>query len=249
LQAFRCQDLFAKMGCSGGKASSPAAPATATLLDPAAQKPGVSEGTESFAIVIDDLGGSCDCLVPSENGEMLRIQKVRGGPFGLWNNLNLLDTHMTPGRTDEVRKGDYVVRVRKAGSKKGSTDAQWVVGNAQQILDSLAGNGPFEIEVKRALPEEPKEEAHVRFCRSTRQEQAPVEMPLAEKAEVNWRCTNFGVVPVDDLSVEEPEQEVQDGILTEATLIPSGLGPHYRSESLIEALDDVNKGKCTWSCM
>merc|ERR1712216_117500 len=79
---------------------------------------------------------------------MGQVKEVKGGPIGLWNNR---------GRTDKVKKGDFVVKVRRAGQ----TEAQWVDRDAKLMLEVLMTNGPFEVEVKRATQQELEEPVQV----------------------------------------------------------------------------------------
>jgi len=124
------------MGCgsSAAKVAAQVADApvksTGTLLEPSFQKPWVPSDTESFPIFMDSLAG---CL--EVDGEMLKISDVTGGPLGLWNNRP---------RTDKVQKGDFVIKVRKAGA------AQWIARDTKQMLAAFDAEGPFEIEIKRA---------------------------------------------------------------------------------------------------
>jgi len=126
------------MGCgsSAAKVAAQVADApvksTGTLLEPSFQKPWVPSDTESFPIFMDSLAG---CL--EVDGEMLKISDVTGGPLGLWNNRP---------RTDKVQKGDFVIKVRKAGA------AQWIARDTKQMLAAFDAEGPFEIEIKRATP-------------------------------------------------------------------------------------------------
>merc|ERR1712194_780241 len=117
----QCQLLLVNMGCSSSKtnATKPAeAPTKATLLDDSVEKAAVEAPVDaataptSFSMFVDSIGVS-RCLAVAENGAMLRVEDVEGGPIGLWNNRP---------RTEKVKMGDFVVKVRKAGA----SEAQWI---------------------------------------------------------------------------------------------------------------------------
>jgi len=185
------------MGCGGSKTSTAAAaPAKSTLLDSSAQ-PWKPTDTQTFSMFLDAV--SADCLVATEDGAMLRVEDVEGGAIGLWNNR---------GRTEKVRKGDFVTKVRRAGS------TEWVAGDAKLMLAALMVDGVLEAEVKRAPVEEVKEEvapvteeAPV-VAPAEVAEGATVEVPLAEPVKTSEETAPKDAadsVAVADVEVEETE--------------------------------------------
>merc|ERR1712093_178947 len=91
-----------------------------------------------------DSVGSTEWLVPVESLEFLQVNDAVDGPMGIWNNKE---------GTEKVRKGDFVMKIRTASS----SEAEWVGGDAKKMLDALAKEGPFEVEIKRNVPK-PQEE-------------------------------------------------------------------------------------------
>jgi len=134
-------------------------------------------------------------MSPAEDTTMLQVQDVEGGAIGLWNNR---------GRTEKVRKGDFVVKVRKAGA------SDWVAGDAKQMLMSLYAEGPFEVEIKRAPAQE------VLTVESAPVAAAPVEAPTAaaEAAEAPQETPEVAA----DEAVEAPQKtpEVAADVVIEA---------------------------------
>jgi len=140
------------MGCNGGKASAPTGvePAKSTLLDASAQKISGAEvisvaaepanatlleesaGPDNFTIFMAN--GAASCFEPTEDFAKLRVKDVQGGAVACGF---------------KVRKGDFVLRVRKADI----TRPAWVAGDAKLMLEALTAEGPFEVEIKRAMPE------------------------------------------------------------------------------------------------
>merc|ERR1719238_97375 len=111
---------FCKCFSKGSKATKAAdtpTPFKDTLVESPTQKVKVDgKPLETLAIFLDAVGIS-GCLVPAE--AMLRVEDVEGGPIGLWNNRAF---------TEKVNKGDLITKVRKAGS----SEAQWLAGDAKQ---------------------------------------------------------------------------------------------------------------------
>jgi len=193
------------MGCKGSKASSPAvsAPAKSTLLDSADQK---ASGPECFPIFIDSLGESF--ALAENDTKTLQVNDVQGGSIGLWNNR---------ARTEKVRKGDFVVRVRKAGPNA----ATWVDGDAQEMLEVLRANGPFEVEIKRAPPQESEQKAA---------KEEPAETPVTVQVEEQ-------VAPVLVAGAEAPAKVSEES--QEVAVVPN---------EVVEDQVDVKKGVCSLWC-
>lgn len=96
---------------------------------------------EGFSVFVD---GSCigASLIATDDGTMLQIADVAGGALGLWNNR---------GRTEKVRCGDLVLKVRTAAA---DAVGEWVQGDAALMLKTLQAAAVSEVRVKRG--EEPK---------------------------------------------------------------------------------------------
>jgi hypothetical protein len=73
-------------------------------------------------------------------GVALRVVQVEGGPIGLWNNRP---------RTEKVKKGDLVVKVRTAGQ----SDGKWVEGDEKMMFEILSADGIVELEIRHGLSE------------------------------------------------------------------------------------------------
>lgn len=164
------------MGCGGSKslANAPTA-AKSTLLDaPAVKQASVAApvAAEHFVILIDGLGAS-KCLVPAADAPMLRVEDVEAGPIAMWNNRARTDY---PTRI--VKKGDFVVKVKKVGE---SVELGFA---AMLMLQALVAVGPFEVEVKRGVPEAA----------------APAQEAVNEEAAVETAVA----VPVEDVRADAP---------------------------------------------
>jgi len=216
------------MGCKGSKATAPKVDAKATLLDAPTQK-AEKNRPESFAIFTDSLGGS-SCLAPAESDAMLRVEDVEGGPIGLWNNR---------ARTEKVKKGDLVMKVRKAN------DSQWIAGDAKQMLAALTTQGPFEVEIKCGMPQELEQptQEEVPTVNEGAQVEAPVGAPAVQGIEVE--------APVaQGIEVEAPvEAPVVQGIEAAVEARKAAVDEQEVAEDpcidVSEAPGDVSKG-CTW---
>jgi hypothetical protein len=68
------------------------------------------------------------------------VVQVEGGPIGLWNNRP---------KTEKVKKGDLVVKVRKAGQ----SDGKWVESDEKMMFEILSSGGIVELEIRRGLSE------------------------------------------------------------------------------------------------
>lgn len=142
------------MGCGGSKATNATnateekkfektianAPAEKSTGDAAAgAQPWVSAVQPGgvFNIFIDVLG-QCIAL---DDAKKLRVVDVYGGPIGQWNNRQ---------RTEKVRLGDLVMKVRKAGvDDKGPVDNQWVADDTAAMMSLLETTGLSEVQLKR----------------------------------------------------------------------------------------------------
>jgi len=117
---------------------------------------------ETFPIILDNPGnrsfGSAQCdpavdsFIAAPDATMLRIKNVQGGAVGRWNDVHA-------GQWEKVGEDDLVVKVRAGGqasrlSKTPFTGidygAKWISGDAQEMLDVLAGRGPFQVEIRRS---------------------------------------------------------------------------------------------------
>jgi hypothetical protein len=73
-------------------------------------------------------------------GVALRVVQVEGGPIGLWNNRP---------RTEKVKKGDLVGKVRNARQ----SDGKWVEGDEKMMFEILSADGIIELEIRHDLSE------------------------------------------------------------------------------------------------
>lgn len=185
---------------------------------------------------------SADCFVATEDGVTLQIKEIEGGAIGLWNNR---------GRTEKVRIGDFVTKVRKAGS------TEWVAGkvagDAELMLAALMADGVLEAEVKRAAAKEIKEEASAPV-QEVKEEVAPVNeeavvaapVEVADRAETPSAEPPFAVVAegaaTGEAPVAEPVQTVEES------------APKDSADSVAVADVEVEEAEtrkpaCSLSCM
>jgi len=234
------------MGCKGSKASAPQSattPAKSTLLDAPAQKKAV-EGNESlsFTIFMDMKKGiSNEYLAIAEDETMLQICDVEGGPIGLWNNR---------ARTEKVRTGDCVVRVRKVGW----TDAQWVANDAKEILKTLMADATFEVEIKRGAetPERPEEPVQEVAPKVKEEEKALVEANAETTVDVPEKANTSDTVEVLDTVVAAPPVDSQAEPAPEAAeeapppLQQTDEAPvvEAKGEGVVEAEAEVKSAGC-----
>lgn len=104
----------------------------------AEQNPGKVYDDGSFNCFVDSLGFD-EYLKATDDGSMLRVVAVEGGAIGLWNNR---------GRTEKVKVGDLVVKVRRVDAKAD----EWVTGAATAMLELLGTKGPYEMLLRRGEP-------------------------------------------------------------------------------------------------
>lgn len=159
---------------------------TATEKKPvqAEQNPGKVYDDGSFNCFVDSLGFD-EYLKATDDGSMLRVVDVQGGAIGLWNNR---------GRTEKVKVGDLVVKVRRVDAKAD----EWVTGAATAMLELLGTKGPYEMLLSRGEPVK---------------EEQPVVVPVPEDK------TPSAPVPDADSTPQVTQQPVIVGLLPEpATL-------------------------------
>jgi len=192
------------MGCKGSKASAPqcaTTPGKATLLDAPSEK-NVVEGTETsaFPIFMDMKKGiSSGCLAINQDEAALEVCDVTGGPIGLWNNR---------ARTVKVRTGDCVVRVRKVGW----SDTQWIANDAKEMMNTLAADGTFEVEIRRGTgaPKASQESVQDRAPQEKKEQVVPAQPNLETKVEEAGKAAEVpdnvvAVAPVDSQAEAVPE--------------------------------------------
>jgi len=123
------------------KVDSPRGEGFSVFVDESVEKKVDSPRGEGFSVFVD---GSCigASLIATDDGTMLQIADVAGGALGLWNNR---------GRTEKVRCGDLVFKVRTAAA---DAVGEWVQGDAALMLKTLQAAAVSEVRVKRG--EEPK---------------------------------------------------------------------------------------------
>jgi len=131
------------MGCNGSKTVQGAQPQpkgkTPTLLQQSVEKPSTPEN--SLVVLDGPVPRSClEAVNQAAGGLALRVVQVEGGPIGLWNNRP---------KTEKVKKGDLVVKVRKAGQ----SDGKWVESNEKKMFEILSLGGIVELEIRRGLSE------------------------------------------------------------------------------------------------
>jgi len=188
------------MGLCGSK--SVKAAATPAKIDKTLLEPQAAEKA-SFPMFLDSICNS-DCLVADKSGTILRVVDIQGGPVGLWNNR---------ARTDKVNKGDFVVKVRRAQPK----GAEWCEGDANRMLELLKAAGPFELEVKRAAPENVEEAAKP----VEPVEEVAVQESAKEQAAPNVEAAIVTSKSGVEMAVEEPAPVAEDKakeLLAQATV-------------------------------
>jgi len=131
------------MGCNGSKTVQGAQPQakgkTRTLLEHSLEKPCASEN--SNVLLDGPVPRRClEAVNQAAGGVALRVVQVEGGPIGLWNNRP---------RTEKVKKGDLVVKVRTAGQ----SDGKWVEGDEKMMFEILSADGIVELEIRHGLSE------------------------------------------------------------------------------------------------
>jgi len=225
------------MGCNGSKTSTPteaAAQAKATLLNAPTQKLQVQDSNalprsaDTFFMFVDSVGLSGCLAAAATNIAFLQVEDVQGGPIGLWNNRP---------HTEKVKKGDFVMKVRKAGP----IEAQWLAGDSKQMLDLLRTAGPFEVELRRAMAQEtPEVESHVGV-------EAPVD--AAEVAE-NAESLNCGGCTGGEENKSPVEMLVEASAETDA-VAEAQLFVTYAEVEVVEDTNgegQVNPGGCGFFC-
>jgi len=233
------------MGCNGSTtASAPAVmaePAKATLLDASPQKPVDAAGVERFSIFLDT--GADSCFEPAEDTvakscpsglHPLRVKEVKvGSLIGLWNDRkDVKRDDLEKGvRRKKVRKNDFVLKVRKAVP---SGCAEWVAGDANLLLEALAGVGPFEIQIRRARPDENME--------------VPVEVQLQVEPVKDFKLQHGA-------SIEQPRAEALAAELAQAEEPPQALETTISEEVTQEACittcetpSSADKNVCYFAC-
>jgi hypothetical protein len=139
------------MGCSGSKAGSSKAAKKApkeVLLG----SQGLSDG--EFMIVLDRPIGTHEAtsgLVATDDGSALRVESIKGGSLGHWNNRPW---------TEKLLLGDLLMPES---------------GNATSLLEALcATGGPLKVKARRAKPDPVKQEAPTEEAQTTEAKTSPV---------------------------------------------------------------------------
>lgn len=217
------------MGCKGSKASaakSAKAPSKPTLLNTPTEKPAVGESAKAaleigaFNIFIDGLSAS-GCLASSEDGAMLRVVDVKGGPIGLWNNRAL---------TEKVKVGDFIVKVRKAGPSSGD----WLYGDASLMLGALLAEGPFEVQFKRGITQEPEKPVQQQQLLAGEQVEEALPTEAAQVKEEEAVAIEVARAKEEAEDIEAPLQSSVEAAV-ETPSLPFELS---------EGDGNVNKGSC-----
>jgi len=117
-------------------------------------------------------------LVPAEDASMLRVEDVDAGPIASWNQQQTKDAKNT------VRKGDFVVKVKKVGQSEG------ISGDSKLMLQALVPEGSFEVEIKPVAPQDvapTQEAAPAQVQEATTpvvEDEAPVGAPVVAPVDV-----------------------------------------------------------------
>jgi hypothetical protein len=222
---------LAKMGCNGSKASvatpKDAAAPQNTLLDTPAAKPLDKSDTEPFPIFVDSIGSN-SCLEATDDATMLKVKSVEGGVIGLWNNRP---------KTAKVKKGDLVVKVRKAGPSAG----EWITNDAVLMLGTLQTVGPFEMVMKRETGKECEPGTKSEVLPVITEEVDPAAKDTADSA-IEAPSQSLAPAPVEtDKILEETADTAKE--TPPETLAPAPVAPD--DDGTIEVVpSDVNKGHC-----
>lgn len=145
-------------------------------------------------------------MVPAEDASMLRVEDVEAGPISLWNHKQTGDTENT------VKKGDFVVKVKKVGQNEGLS------GDAKLMLQALVTDGPFEVEVKPCAPQEaaPTPEAAPAEGQKAApaKEQTPAQAAIEEAIAPSTEPVKAAEIPSTE-PVEAPGKTVEEPMAAE----------------------------------
>lgn len=176
----------------------------------AEQNPGKVYDDGSFNCFVDSLGFD-EYLKATDDGSMLRVVDVQGGAIGLWNNR---------GRTEKVKVGDLVVKVRRVDAKAD----EWVTGAATAMLELLGTKGPYEMLLSRGEPVK---------------EEQPVVVPVPEDK------TPSAPVPDADSTPQVTQQPAVPGIVG---LLPEPATLQNTDDGVTTEEADGNACKKACSC-